>query len=264
VTIESPRASSGPSPVAAVEATPEARPQIRAILRHLGLSLLMANIVPSVLFYVCLVSLGVWAALVAALAWCYGATAWRMVTRRRMSALLTLTLVGLSLRTAVAFASGSTFLYFLQPVLNNTVVALLFLLSLATARPVVARVAADFFPMTEDIAKRPRVERLFWHLTLLWAVVAMCKASVTFWLLQSQSVTNFVLFKDTFFLAMTVLAVSVTVSASVWVARKEGLLHRHDAAHQPPDDAGDPRRSHSAQPHSTRPAAAKPAKMSTT
>ena len=65
-----------------------------------------------------------------------------------------LTLVGLSVRTAVAFASGSTFLYFLQPVLNNTVVALLFLISLATARPVVARLAADFFPMTDDIAKR--------------------------------------------------------------------------------------------------------------
>ena len=57
-----------------------ARPQIRAILRHLALSLLMANIVPSVLFYVCLVSFDVWAALVAALAWCYGATAWRMLT----------------------------------------------------------------------------------------------------------------------------------------------------------------------------------------
>lgn len=219
--------------MAATEVTPEARPQIRAILRHLGLSLLMANIVPTVLFWVCLVSFDVWAALVAALAWCYGATAWRMLTRRRMSALLMLTLVGLSVRTAIAFASGSTFLYFLQPVLNNSVVALVFLLSLATARPVVARVAADFYPMTDDIAKRPRVERLFWHLTLLWAVVALCKATVTFWLLQSQSVTNFVLFKDTFFVAMTVLAVSVTVTASVWVARKEGLLHRRDAAHHP-------------------------------
>ena len=184
----------------------------------------MANIVPSVLFYVCLVSLGVWAALVAALAWCYGAMAWRLATRRRMSMLLVLTVAGLSAKTAVAFASGSTFLYFLQPVLNNTVVALLFLLSLATARPVVARLAADFFPMTEDIARRPRVERLFWRLTLLWAAVALGKATVTLWLLQSQSLVDFVVFRDTFFLAVTVTAVAVTVSASFWVARKEGLL----------------------------------------
>lgn len=216
------------TPVGVAGATHET-PRIGAVLRHLGLSLLMANIVPSVLFYVCLVSLDVWAALVAALVWCYGAMAWRMATRRRMSMLLLLTLVGLSVRTAVAFASGSTFLYFLQPVLNNTVVALLFLLSLATARPVVARLAADFFPMTDDIAKRPRVERLFWHLTLLWAVVALGKATMTLWLLQSQSVVNFVVFKDTFFLAVTVFALTVTVSASVWVAGKEGLLHRSDA-----------------------------------
>jgi hypothetical protein len=219
------------TPVAAGGAVPQTRPQpqIRAILKHLGLSLLMANIVPGVVFYVCLVSIGVWAALVAALAWCYGAMAWRMLTRRRTSMLLLLTLVGLSLRTAIAFASGSTFLYFLQPVLNNTVVALLFLLSLATARPVVARVAADFYPMTDEIAKRPRVERLFWRLTLMWAVVALCKATVTFWLLQSQSVTNFVLLKDTFFLTTTVLAVAVTVAASIRVARSEGLLHRAQA-----------------------------------
>jgi uncharacterized membrane protein len=109
-------------------------------------------------------------------------------------------------------------------VLNNTVLASLFLLSLATARPVVARLAADFFPMTEDIARRPRVERLFWHLTLLWATVCLGKAAVTLWLLQTKSVVTFVVFKDTFFLSATILAVTITVLASVWVARREGLL----------------------------------------
>ena len=112
--------------------------------------------------------------------------------------------------------------------LNNTVVALLFLVpgDCPSGRGQGCR---RLLPHTDDIAKRPRVERLFWHLTLMWAVVALCKATVTFWLLQSQSVTNFVLFKDTFFLTTTVLAVTVTVAASVRVARKEGLLHRrHD------------------------------------
>jgi dipeptide/tripeptide permease len=61
----------------------------------------------------------------------------------------------------------------------------------------------------------------------MWALVALCKATVTFWLLQSQSVTAFVLYKDTFLLTTTVLAVTVTVLTSVSVARKEGLLHRH-------------------------------------
>ena len=71
--------------------------------------------------------------------------------------------------------------------MNNGVIALVSLLSLATARPVVARLAADFYPMDEDIAKRPRVQRLFWRLTLLWAVVCLVKALATIWLLQSQT-----------------------------------------------------------------------------
>lgn len=49
---------------------------------------------PGGLFYVCLITMNVWAALVAALAWCYGAIGWRLATRRRMSGLLVPTVIG--------------------------------------------------------------------------------------------------------------------------------------------------------------------------
>jgi hypothetical protein len=199
-------------------------PRLRTILRNLSLSLLTAVVVPGVLFTVSLVMINVWAALVSALTWCYGAIAWRALTRRRMSGLMTLTVVGLTARTALAFASGNTYIYFLQPVINNVILASLFLLSLATARPVVARLAADFYPMSADVAKRPRVQRLFWHLTLLWAFVCLIKAAATFWLLQSQSLVNFIVVKNITFLGLTVAAVAVTVSAALWVARREDLL----------------------------------------
>jgi hypothetical protein len=181
-------------------------------------------VVPGVLFYVSLTMLNVWAALVAALAWCYGAITWRAVTKRRISGLMTLTVVGLTARTALALASGSTFLYFLQPVLSNVVVASLFLLSLATARPVVARLAGDFYPMSADVAKRPRIQQLFRRLTLLWASVSLVKAVITLWLLQSQNLANFVVFKSVLLLALTIGGVLVTVAAAVRVARHENLL----------------------------------------
>jgi hypothetical protein len=181
-------------------------------------------VVPGVLFTLSLVMISVWAALISALTWCYGAIGWRLLTKRRMSGLMTLTVVGLTARTALAFASGNTYLYFLQPVINNLVLASLFLLSLATARPVVARLAADFYPMSADVAKRPGVQRLFWHLTLLWAFVCLAKAAATFWLLQSQSLVNFVMVKNVVFLGLTVGAVAVTVYAALWVARRENLL----------------------------------------
>jgi hypothetical protein len=201
-----------------------ARPRLRTILGHLALSLLNATVVPGALFYVCFVSMNVWAALVAALAWCYGAIGWRLVTRRRMSGLLLITVIGLTARTALTFASGNTFLYFLQPVINNAVIASVSLLSLATARPVVARLAADFYPMNDELAMRPRVQQLFWRLTLLWAVACLAKAAVTLWLLESQTTADFVMFKSIALPVVTAVAVAFTVFASIRVARREGLL----------------------------------------
>jgi Protein of unknown function (DUF3159) len=203
---------------------PSPAPHLRAIIGHLALSLLTAMVIPGVVFYVCLVSVSVWAALIAALAWCYGAIAWRMATKRRASGLLALTVAIMTVRTAIALASGDTFLYFLQPVVTDALVATGFFVSLATARPIVARLAADFYPMDSEIAERPRVQRLFWHLTVLWAFVCLCRAGVTLWLLQSQSLVTFVVLKQLSLFALTVVAVTATVSAAVWVARKEDLL----------------------------------------
>ncbi len=199
-------------------------PRLKAIIGHLSLSLLVASIIPAVLFYVCLVTIGVGAALVAALAWGYGAISWRMATRRRTSGLLALTVVVLTVRTAFALASGDTFIYFLQPVVSDAVIAAVFLVSLASARPVVSRLAADFYPMSDDVARRPRVQQLFWRLTLLWALVCIGKAVISLWLLQSQSVATFVLTKNLSLVVLTALARVATVAASAAVARKEGLL----------------------------------------
>ena len=210
------------APASAADSPPV--PHLRSIIGHLALSLLTAIVIPGVLFYVCVVTMSVWAALVAALAWCYGAVAWRMATRRRASGLLALTVVIMTVRTAIALASGDTFFYFLQPVLSDVVVASAFLLSLASARPVVARLAADFYPMNSEIAKRPVVQRLFWRLTLLWAVVCLCKAGITLWLLESQSLVGFVVLKNLSLFALTSIAVTVTVVAAVSVARREQLL----------------------------------------
>jgi hypothetical protein len=205
------------------------RPRFAAIMRHLGLSILMANVIPSVLFYLCLVAGNVWTALIAALVWCYGAMAWRLSTRRRASGLLIITMVGLTAKTALALASGSTFIYFLQPAITDGIVAALFLFSLTTARPIVARLAGDFFPMSEDIASRPRIQRLFWNLTLFWAVICLAKSMVTLWLLESFPMVTFVAIKGVVILAMILTGTAITVYAACRVAHCEGLLHKAPA-----------------------------------
>jgi hypothetical protein len=218
-------------PVASATGAPgHERPHVRAIVRHLGLSILMANIVPSALFYTCMVVGNVWMALIAALLWCYGAMAWRLSTRRRTSGLLVITMVGLTAKTLMAFASGSTYMYFLQPAITDAIVAALFLFSLTTARPIVGRLAGDFYPMNSDIAERPRIQRLFWNLTLFWAILCFAKAIVTLWLLQAFPLVTFVAVKELFILATIVAGTIVTLATAFRVARDEGLLHRPHAA----------------------------------
>lgn len=199
-------------------------PCLRSVMAGIVVSLAVACVVPAVLFYLVLVGVGIQAAVVVALLWSCGAIVWRHATNRAPSGLLILTVVIMTVRTVAALASGNTFVYFIQPVISDGVVASVFLLSLLTARPVVARLAADFYPMTRDLASRPRVRRLLWRLTLLWGVVCLAKGLVSFWLLESQSLVTFVLVKNITLISMTLLATVATVAASAAVARQEGLL----------------------------------------
>jgi hypothetical protein len=201
------------------------RPPLSAVVRHLTFSLLTATIIPTVLFYLFLVAGNVWMALLAAMTWCYAALAWRVGTKQRTSALLWITLVGLTIKTGFAFASGSTFVYFLQPLLADAAVALIFLVSLLSARPIVARLAADFYPMDADLAGRPRIQRLFWRLTLLWSAICAVKAIVLLWALQSVSTTSFVAVKTVVGPTAAIAGAALTVFLAVRVARHEGLLH---------------------------------------
>jgi hypothetical protein len=193
-------------------------------VRRVSLSLLIACVVPAVLFYTTFALAGVWTAILVALGWSYGAIAFRALTGRRTSGLLLLTALLITARTALALLTDSTFVYFLQPIVSDGVVATAFLLSLVTARPMVARLAGDFYPMDHELAMRPRVRRLFRHLTVLWALLGLGKAMLTLWLLQSQSLATFVLVKSVTVLAVNLTAAAATIALAAWVARQEGLL----------------------------------------
>jgi intracellular septation protein A len=220
--------SSLATPIHPAQTTP--RPRLTTVIRRVALSLLIACVIPAVLFYAAFAVAGVWTAIMVALAWSYGAIAWRAVTGRRTSGLLLLTALLLTARTALALLTDSTFLYFLQPIISDGVVAPAFLLSLVSARPMVARLAGDFYPMDHELSVRPRVKRLFRNLTLMWAALGLGKALMTLWLLQSTSLATFVLVKSITVLAINLLAAAATIALAAFVARQEGLLGPASAA----------------------------------
>jgi len=200
------------------------RPHLGEIVRRVAQSLLVACVAPIALFYVVFATTGVWTAMAAALVWSYGAIAFRALTGRRTSGLLILTATVLTGRTLIALVASSTFLYFLQPIISDVVVGTTFLLSLASARPMVARLAGDFYPMDHELSLRPRIRKLFRNLTVMWATLCLSKALFVFWLLHSQSLDTFVLVQGVSAVTLNVLATAATIGAAVLVARKEGLL----------------------------------------
>lgn len=201
------------------------RPTLPAVIRRVAVSLLIACAVPGALFYACLRLEGVWTAIFVALAWSYSAIAWRAVSGRRASGLLILTALVMTGRTLVALLTDSTYLYFLQPIISDGLLGVAFIATLASARPMVARLAGDFYPMDDELHVRPRIQRLFWYLTLMWALLCVGKATATLWLLESQSLETFVLVKSVSVLLLNGLAVAATIGAATLVARREGLLH---------------------------------------
>lgn len=206
------------------------RPRPRAIIRHLSLSLLTATVIPSALFTVCLTIGSVWCALIAALVWCYGSMAYRATRGHRMSGMLLVTAAGLTAKTIFTFASGDTFVYFAQPAITDMIVAGLFVGSLATARPLVDRLASDFFPMQPDVSSRPSVQRLFWRLSMLWAGVCVLKAMVTISLLYTLPIQTMYPVKEAMIITIVSGAGVLTAQAAFRVARAEGLLHASAAA----------------------------------
>lgn len=223
-TLDQPLAAAIVPGVAPEQLGHEHRPRLRTIIGRVALSLLIACAVPAGLFYLMFRVTDVWVAILTALAWSYGAIAFRAVTRRRTSGLLILTAIVLTGRTIIALASDSTYLYFLQPIISDGVVATTFLLSLATARPMVARLAGDFYPMDHELHVRPAICRLFTQLTVFWALLCIAKASMTLWLLQSQSIETFVTVTSISTPTLNSLAAVATIGAAVVVGRREGLL----------------------------------------
>jgi hypothetical protein len=202
-----------------------ALPRLRVIVARAMVSLTTAVVAPTVLFAATLVAVDVKAAVTVALAWVAGATFWRWATGRPVSGLLMLTLGIMTVRTGFTLATGNTFAYFVQPVVTDATVATIFLGSLLTTRPIVARIAPDFYPIDAPLAARPGMRRLFRRLTLLWGLVIVVKASVTLSLLLSLSTVHYVMIQSSTIIVLMLTATAVTITLSTIVGRQEGLFH---------------------------------------
>lgn len=194
-----------------------------AVTRRSAPRLIEASLVPTALFYCALVFIGIGAAYAAALLWLYAAAGSRLVRRRPIPPLLVLGAIGITVKTAISVASGSTFLYFAQPVLGSLVVGCVFLASIPLGRPMVQALALEFWPLTPEMAAHPAVIRLLRRLTFLWAGVNFAVGAATLTLLIGLPLPLFVAVKQPVAWTITGGGIALTIDRAVRTARRNGF-----------------------------------------
>jgi uncharacterized membrane protein len=204
-----------------VHVPPFELPGLRRMARHAVPHVLEATVIPLVLFYVFMWAVGVYGALVVALLWSYAALGRRVFRGERLPGILVLGALTLTARTAISLASGSVFIYFLQPTLGTLAVSAAFLFSVPVGRPLAERLAADFCPLPIELTSHPRTQRFFARISLLWALVYMTNATVTMWLLLSQPLGIYLVATKVISLTLTGSAIAVS---TIWFKRS---VQRH-------------------------------------
>jgi hypothetical protein len=189
-------------------------------LRHLALRavprLIEGVLAPTALFLLLVNTAGVGAAIAGGFFWSASVIVVRRLLGRRVPTLVFVGLGVLFLRTALALATGSSFLYFLQPTLGTGTVGLVILASALAGRPIVLRLARDFCPLPEDSMGDPHLRRFFLGISFMWGVTQLLNAGITLWLLVSQSVSTYVITRTAMSWGLTAGAIGISV---VWFLR---------------------------------------------
>jgi len=178
--------------------------------------LIEGAVIPTLLFLGLLQIGGRWAAIAGALAWSILVVGTRLALRRPVPTIVLLGVGALTLRTSLALASHSSFVYFLQPTVGTATVGICLILSAMAGRPLVLRLARDFCPLPDDVMAHSHLRRFFLGISVLWGVVQLLNASLTLWLLLSQSFGTFVVLRTTMAHSLTITAIAISV---VWFRR---------------------------------------------
>jgi hypothetical protein len=201
-------------------------PPWRDLARRTAENVLEATLVPMALFYLFLGTVGIRWGMIAGLCWFYAAIIRRRMSGQRMSGLLIMAAALLTARTAIAFATGSAFIYFLQPTLGTFLVSGLFLLSVGLGKPLAERLAHDFCALPDALMANVRVKKFFLRISLLWAFTYLVNGTTMIYLLTQQSISTYLLVRSFVSLSLTGSAIALSALYFFRSLKGEGIVLR--------------------------------------
>ena len=188
----------------------------RTVAKQGARALVVNTLAPLAVFYVTLVTLGLTWAFVSALGLCYASLAFRVLRRQPIPALLLVGVVLMTARGVIGLATGSVFLYFLQPSLGNFAIGALFLGTVAIGRPLVARLAGEFCGFPAEVVKHQRLRTFFRQVSLIWAFVFCVNGAVAIWMLVSVPIGQYLLLSTSSSTGVILLG----IGTSLWLFRR--------------------------------------------
>jgi len=201
-------------------------PSPRLVLWHAVPVVFESVVAPLGAYYFVLLIAGFRGALIGALIWSYLIVARRLVRRERVSTLLLLGTILLTMRTIISFVTGSVFLYFIQPTASTFLASLALVGSALLGRPFTQRFTHDFCPLTPELLARPIVHRFFVRVSFLWAVAMFVNGGVVLWLLLTASAGAFPLERVAITLSLTAAAIFFSVTWFTRSMRRDGITVR--------------------------------------
>ncbi|WP_433868652.1 VC0807 family protein [Saccharopolyspora sp. CA-218241] len=186
-------------------------------LWHAAKHLVETVLAPLLLFYALFQVTDFTGGLLAALGWVVAALVFRFSIGAKIPMVLWLTAAVLVVRTGLGFATGSTFVYFLEPSVQNFLLAAALLVSVPFERTFLAKLAADFCVLPPELTGHVRVQRFFRRVSLLWALVFTVNGLTTLWVLGQATLEHFMLVSTVGSFALVALA---AVASLVWFRRE--------------------------------------------
>jgi hypothetical protein len=201
-------------------------PCIAQIARRAGATILVASVLPMVVFYLTFAWAGLRAAVAVTIAWYYAGLLWRLARRKPVLGAALLGAGLLTLRAVVMFWTGNAFLYFLQPVAGTVATATAIAVTALAGRPLLERLAHDFVPLPPALTERLQANRFFRYASALWALTYLVNAVGTVWLLSNASLGGFMLLKTLMSPVLTVVSVALTFALFRLLMRRERVQIR--------------------------------------
>lgn len=188
-----------------------------AHLWHATKHLVESALAPLVLFYILFHYTGLTGGLIAGLAWGLAAVAIRLALRLPVPGILVFTTVLLVVRTVIGFATGSWFVYLLEPSVQNFLFAAILLATLPFERTFLAKLADDFCVLPPALTSNSRVRRFFRRVSVLWALVFTVNGVTTLWALAQATLGDFVVVATAGSFSLVAVA---AVASLLWFRRE--------------------------------------------